>query len=331
MKKTIIHLIGLIVILTSLCSCSMINNTEISEKYKRIEISSPSMSNELSDLEKTVSFFTKVEFEAKETFSETMPIYKITPRKLSEEEMIEFGEACGVVGEVNKTSPRTYIKTPNEDTVRLTNGNELSYYAGKIERNELTKSDDELIQEAKAIKEKINFLEGEYECLGVTSVVTTENNGEEYVTRKRISFRKILNGSRIIGNEIFDIYFCSGGLYGIELHLFEYEEIGEMELIPLKDAKDKIKKPDAFALTESDGKSELSEKADTLRVERVKLLYVNQYSDGCTIIQPVYNFMGTATVNDESLEFSSRVIAIPEKYTYTEEKSDSEIVPEYAG
>ena len=47
------------------------------------------------------------------------------------------------------------------------------------------------------------------------------------------------------------------------------------------------------------------------------LLYSSQYSRGCTILQPIYVFSGTALMEEErEEEFSLTVIAIPEKYTY---------------
>ena len=87
-------------------------------------------------------------------------------------------------------------------------------------------------------------------------------------------------------------------------------------MLSLEDAFDRVKDPDAFSL-KSEGTG-FSGEADLLTVERVKLLFVNQYSEGCTILQPVFNLMGTAENETGKAEFSSKVIAIPDKYTYTE-------------
>ncbi|MBQ4317233.1 MAG: hypothetical protein IJC20_03195, partial [Clostridia bacterium] len=251
--------------------------------------------------------------------------YEITPREITEEDLIEFGKNFGVTGKIRYfgNNPTISIDFPISDKitrdihVQLCNGNELSYLHTGIEVGALTTSDEALIKEAKAIFEKITILEGEYECLGVTSEqIVTGKNDEKYVESKRISFRKLLDGTRVIGNEICDMYFHQGGLYDIEIHLYEYEKIGEIKMVSLEDAKDKIKKPDAFTVSELEGKNALTSTADKLTVERIKLIYVNQYSSGSTIIQPVYNFIGVASHGDEEMEFQSKVIAIPKKYTY---------------
>ncbi len=85
----------------------------------------------------------------------------------------------------------------------------------------------------------------------------------------------------------------------------------------LDDAIDKIKDADAFS-AKTDGTT-FSGVSDKLTVERVKLLYVNQYSNGCTILQPVFNLMGTAENDTGKAEFSAKIIAIPKKYTYEDE------------
>ena len=86
-------------------------------------------------------------------------------------------------------------------------------------------------------------------------------------------------------------------------------------MLTLDEAVAKIKEPDAFVL-ESAMNRNFSGAADKLTVERTKLLFVNRYSDGCDIPQQVYNLMGTAENTGGSVEFSARIIAIPEKYTY---------------
>ena len=49
----------------------------------------------------------------------------------------------------------------------------------------------------------------------------------------------------------------------------------------------------------------------------VMLLLINQHLNGCTILQPVYSFMGNAEdTKGMQSEFNAWVIAIPESYTY---------------
>jgi hypothetical protein len=286
-------------------------------KYKRIKISGGTLDSEDSALNKTVSKATKVEYNAKEAFATTVPIYEINRRIVTDDELLQFAEIMGVNGELKKYGAKTYMDTDTH--VLNVIDNSLYYHRNDYAKNEMTKSDEDLIREAKAIAEKLTILKGEYECVGVVSTQRLEDSEKgDIVVSKRIAFRKLIDGNRIIGNEICDFYFCSDGLYSISLELYDYSAVGEMELIPLNKAKEKIKTPDAFSITSDNGNDALSEKADTLCVERVKLLYVNQYTQGCTIIQPVYNFIGTAATANESVSFSSRIIAVPEKYTYVE-------------
>lgn len=51
-------------------------------------------------------------------------------------------------------------------------------------------------------------------------------------------------------------------------------------------------------------------------VEKVEMMYYNQYSRGCTILQPVYTLTGTAICGESQTKFRLRVIGLSEKYTY---------------
>ena len=137
----------------------------------------------------------------------------------------------------------------------------------------------------------------------------------DYIESKRVSFRRLIDGVRVIGNDICDLYFDSNGLYDIEIKFYDYEKTGELDMLTLDEAVAKIKEPDAFVL-ESATNRNFSGAADKLTVERTKLLFVNRYSDGCEILQPVYNLMGTAENTGGSVEFSARITAVPEKYTH---------------
>lgn len=290
------------------------------EKYKRISLSSETLGDSNTVLEQNVSLFADVEYNAKETFSETMPVYRITPRILSDEELVELGKAFSTDGKTESLQQENLAYVASDNSMRINRiDNRVSFLFYNQKSEPMTQNDEEVIAQAKEVFKKIMILEGEYECLGVVSeqIAIGANDVEEIVT-KRVSFRRLIDGTRIIGNDVCDLYLCSSGISGIELQLYEYNADGEMEMMSLDEAKDKINDPDAFSITPTETKLVLTGKADTLRVERVKLLYVNQFSDGCTILQPVYNFMGTAISEHDSIGFSSRVIAIPEKYTYTE-------------
>ena len=90
-----------------------------------------------------------------------------------------------------------------------------------------------------------------------------------------------------------------------------------MDLVALEDAEARLKSPDDLdvgTLGEQPYK-----KVDILQVDRIAIRLINQYAKGCTILQPIYFFAGTATLEDNSTsEFSSKVIAIPEEMTYEE-------------
>ena len=109
------------------------------------------------------------------------------------------------------------------------------------------------------------------------------------------------------------MWFDGSGLVEIIIRMYDFEKTGTMDMVALADAETRIKTPDDLSIDDAVGT------VDTLRVDRVKLLLVNQYSRGCTILQPVYNFIGTATSeNGDQAEFKSKVIAIPEAMTYEE-------------
>lgn len=286
-------------------------------KYKRISLSAQSLGDKDSVLNNVISASTKIEYKAKETFSNTMPIYEITPREISEEEISVLAKELDINGEIQTNEDSITIKS-NEGSDISIRGNYVMCSFDILTKTEMTQSDDEIIDQAKVVVDKLSLLEGDYECLGVVSEITETAGEKEYVVAKQVSFRKKLDDVRVIGNEICDVYFNSDGLCDIRIELYNYEIIGEMEMVSLEDAIAKIKTPDAFTTNELNGTAALTRKADVLSVERVKLIYVNQYLEGCTIIQPVYNFIGIAKAGDEAVEFQSRVIAIPEKYTYTE-------------
>lgn len=306
--------ITIVVIITNIAGCSTISRNE---KFKRINISGETLYDGTTNLENIVSSSTKVEYQAKETFSDTMPIYHIVPRQISDDEFIEFADFFDVSGNIEKDGEKTSITLDNGVRVYMPKSNRISYDANIDRSNPITQSDEELINTAKSIVSNLPLLEDEYECLGVVSTQTLHHSQKgEMVVSKRIAFCKLLDDKRVIGDEICNLYFCSEGLYAVNIELYDYNSTGEMDMLSLEDAKASIKTPDSFSIIERQGVSQLTTEADTLCVERVKLLYVNQYSSGSTIIQPVYNFIGVASHGDEEMEFQSKVIAIPKKYTY---------------
>lgn len=305
------QIIALILLSLLFCSCSS-NDT----KYKRINISVQTLDGEKSDLEQTVNLWTKVESTQTDAFATTMPVYEITPLVVSHSQLKLFAEHLGVY--VNFESDFSNTRIENElGTVSLQNENYLYYSTNHVEEP-MTQSDDELVEEAKRVFNNLPLIEGDYECMGVQSVQTlTESDGLSYTVSKRIAFRKVIDGTRVLGDEICNLYFDANGLYTIRIELYNYTKVGEIPMLSLQDAIDRIKDADAFSVDADE--TTFSGIADKLTVERVKLLYVNQYSEGCTILQPVFNLMGTAENDTGTVEFSAKIIAIPEKYTYEDD------------
>ena len=172
-------------------------------------------------------------------------------------------------------------------------------------------TDEELEKAAWEVLEKIPLLKGEFEYLGMTRKNTRIDAEGEHITRAGAQFQLKVDGVRVAGDESIVFYFDGSGLVEIQIKWFDYKQIGTMNLVPLADAEAKIKTPDDFSLENA------TDVAQTLQVNNTKLLLVNQYNSGCTILQPIYNFVGTAEMKDGTkTEFSSKVIAIPESYTY---------------
>lgn len=54
---------------------------------------------------------------------------------------------------------------------------------------------------------------------------------------------RLIDGVRVIGNDICDLYFNSKGLYDIEIKFYDYEKTGELDMLTLDDAVAKVKEP----------------------------------------------------------------------------------------
>ena len=89
-----------------------------------------------------------------------------------------------------------------------------------------------------------------------------------------------------------------------------------MDVVPFDVASTKIKSPDRLSFGDEVSMQNF-EIANTMQVNDVMLLLINQHLNGCTILQPVYSFMGNAEdTKGMQSEFNAWVIAIPESYTY---------------
>ncbi len=313
MKKRLLFLMITFIILLSACS-------NINVKYKRIVLTPQALGEAQSNAERTIAAKTNIVNQASESYSENMPIYKISPYEITEKNLIDFAAFFGVHDAVQYDDIGMSIKIENESDTgkelvaafRVSDNLIVYRNTNSFDCGEMMQSDEDLEEEAKRVFESLPIIEGEYEFIGQTATTTVSDSEGSYTVRKEYSFQPVLNGVRVIGDNYCTLYFNANGLCRIELNLYSYEQAGEMDMISLDTAIKQIKKPDAFTTYNEQFKGT----ADSLCIERTKLLYVNQYSNGCEILQPVYNLMGTATNESCSSEFSAKIIAIPEKYTY---------------
>ncbi len=273
------------------------NNIPQIGNYKRIQLTGNTLGESVSSY---ITQDTAIVNEAKENLPTQLPIYKITPRKISSKEFQAMKEQLGLP---DSDSPLFGVeKNKNKVDGRFT------YYA----TGTFTMSEEELEALAWETFHKLSFLEGEYVYSGIRGEDTISAYDGEIVTSVLVSFYRQLDGVRVIGNDRCDMWFNDDGLVEIHIALYDYKQIGTMDLIPLENATSRIKTPDGFSLEGS-----LNSAVETLRVDRINLVLVNQHSNDCTILQPVYNFIGTAIGNNETeVGFSSKIIAIPESYTY---------------
>ena len=273
-----------------LCGC----NTE-SDKYKRISFESGTLGEELNSIDEHAVVVNK----ADETFSSQISIYEIKERDISDKECKQMMENLGL-----PSNPYKFEHDGNKIHISL---------AGMLDTSRGYYNMTEEALEARAWEEfnKIPFIEGEYEYYGIRGEDAISDSEGKHITRVLVSFYPVLDGARVIGDNRCDMWFDGSGLVEIIIRVFDFKKTGTMDMMALADAETRIKTPDALSIDDA------VRTVDTLRVDRVKLLLVNQYTRGCTILQPVYNFIGTAiSENGDQGEFKSKVIAIPEIYTY---------------
>lgn len=295
MKKRILAIL-LCSVLLLLCGC---NGSLM--KYKRISFETETLGEELKSIDENTVVINK----ANETFSSQMPIYKIKERNISQQEFQKMLDNLEIADDPSYRYD-DFELDGNRIYISLRDYTDVS-------RGFFDMTEDEVEDLAWEVFNKIPFMEGEYECVGIQNKYTYGDATGNHISRAGVGFCRLIDGVRAVGDETCVLYFDGTGLVEIRIKLYDYEKIGTMDMVSLEDAEGKIKTPDDFKI----GKNGT---VDTLQVNQVKLRLVNQYSRGCTILQPIYNFIGTATFEDGTQsEFSSRVIAIPESMTYEEE------------
>lgn len=278
-------------------------------RFQRISFESDTLDE---DLNNHLDASTVVINTVNEDFPTQLPMYEISEREISEEEFTQMLKQLGVSNDYSSF----YHLELEGNTISGTLAEFDSPYRGYFDS--LNMSDEELEELAWETFKKIPFMEGEYEYLGITVTDTLSDSEGEHITRVGVSFRRCLDDIRILGNDICRLYFDGSGLVQVNITVYDYELVGTMDLISLDNAVDRLISPDDFSIDANSGGTNI---AKTLQTEKVKMIWVNQHSNGCEILQPIYYFSGMATLEDgNQVEFSSKVIAIPESYTY--EKTD---------
>lgn len=275
-----------------------------SKKFQRISFDSDTLGEALTQY---VDADTMVEATLEESFPSQFPVYEISTREISEEEFQQMMQNLGI--EDMGTSAHRFKLHGNKISGSLVSITDTT-------RGYFDMTEEELEDLAWETFEKLPFMDGTYEYLGIKSTTTISDAEGTHITRAGVSFRRLLGDVRVVGSDQCYLYFDGTGLVELNIELYAYKETGSMDMVTLESAFNRIKNPDAFSVT-TENDAQVLGAIDALRVEQIKLLYVNQYNQGCTILQPVYNFIGTATdENGEQAEFQSIVIAIPESYTY---------------
>ena len=268
------------------------------KKYKRISFESQVLGDSITSINESAVLINN----ADEAIPLQISVFEIKKRDISEKECEQMMENLGL-----PENPYEFEHTGNSVYVNL---------AGILDtaRGYFDMTEDELEAIARETFNKIPFVDGEYEYYGIRGENAIEDSEGKHITRVLVSFYPVLDGARVTGDNRCDMWFDGRGLVELSIEMYDFEKTGTMEMVPLSDAESLIKTPDHLSLDDT------IRTVDTLKIDRVKLLLINQYSRGCTILQPVYNFIGTATSTDgKQGEFKSKVIAIPEEMTYEEE------------
>lgn len=296
MKNKIIAVM-LCLSLVLLCGCHA-----APEQYKRISFKSEMLSEEFDYLSDDTVIISKAE----ETLSTQLPIYKISERVISDNERQLLMACLGL-----PTNPHLFEHEGNRIAISLVGYTDSS-------RGYFNMTEEEAIEEAWKLFDQITFIDGEYECIGIRETYTRSDKYGRHTLRAGITFCRVLDGIRVTGNDSCTLTFDGSGLVGVSIALYNYEKIGIMDLVPMEEAELKLKEPDDFDIGTLEDQP--YKKVETMEVEQVGLRLINQYSRGCSILQPIYFFSGIATLEDGTKEeFSSKIIAIPESMTYEEE------------
>ncbi len=315
-KKTSRYILAGVLFLCAICLICFLTDPINTVVYQRIElVRGETTPDGPSDLDKTVGLFTKVTSSVTETFPKNMPVYEITPCEIDDETWAQFLTHFGMSlpDRISKSN-----RVEENDSIAYRSKNKLTYYIADHSENPMSYSDEAVIEKAKAMFASFPFVDGTYECGGIDSRRIRSTGDQTFTISKSVVFYRQIEGERILGDACY-MDFTAEGLCQLSIVRYEYKQVDVIPMISLQKAIDKVKHPDTFYVDDNDTK--LSGKADVLHVEKARLVYVNQYSFGCTILQPVYNLTGYAEDDSGTVPFTAKVIAIPDKYTYRDDSN----------
>lgn len=260
-----------------------------------------------------------------EVYTTKMDLYSIKPINFTKSDFEQFFDLCKIKGEViEKSDGVICIKYDDFYTSRMFSSqgqiyiekNHFVYNRGYSSTSVIKKSEQELKQKADEIVNNIPFLEGNY----VYSYTNTQSeiielpNGEikNIPVKMMLSYRRELNGFRIVGEDQLHIYFDAEGFCGLSISYFNYEKYDEVDIITTSQAVNNIKKASTFDVDTR--KVDFVGVLPKITANEVYLDYVNQYSNGVEILQPLYVLHGLIEENDNKSTFTATVKAIPDKY-----------------
>lgn len=293
MKKAI-RLVGILCCLLVLAGCS--------RTYQRIDLRTEDLGD---DVERYIDSNTQIVNTAGGEFMEQIPVYKISKRNISNLEYLWMLNSMGL----DQDSVKGYVNI-EENCLRV-NIKEMFDIMGEFKL-----TDEQVEKLAWEAFNKVPFLSGTYVYEGIQETESIYDSQGYYIYRKGVSFRRVIDGIPVKGNDRLEFSFDNSGLVAMYIELYDYTKIDTLDMVPFESAIDKLIFPDYFSLGDGAEETKLSTIA-TFYSENVQLIYGNQYQDGCTILQPIYRFTGTAMdVDGKEDSFVSLVIAIPEEYTY---------------
>jgi hypothetical protein len=275
-----------------------INSSTLFRRYQRISFGGNTLGEKF---EHSISEDTVIIGAADVTFPAQFSVYAIKEHNISQQEYLQILEA---------------LNLPERAHSVHMDGNHVDYafasYLGGS-RKPVTQTDEEIVEAAKAVFAQFPFTDGEYECIGVRNRITRRGPEKDEDLRVGVQFCRVIDGFRVTPSE-YTLYFDGDGFVGFALDLYDYTKQGTMDLVTIEEANNRLTTPDDFSIENYDGSLNGVSK---LEVEEVRIRLVNQYSNGCTILQPIYYYTGNMTLKSgEERRFSAKIIAIPEIYTY---------------